>query len=162
MRERDSGMYDIWIYATTKLIAEIPIMLMIPLWLNILLFFAVGYYDSVAVFMQFYFILLMMVQAATAMGYFLSSIFNHETTAVAFSPIINLPLNLLGGYMINLKSIEGQSPQKYIAWLSFFSPVRYGFQGLMVAQFENYYNMDPTGEDEATQLTIQNSRNICD
>ena len=126
-------MYDIWIYATTKLLAEIPIMLMIPLWLNALLFFAVGYYDSVVVFLQFYFILLMMVQAATAMGYCLSSIFNHETTAVAFSPIINLPLNLLGGYMINLNHIFQQTPQKYIAWLSFFSPVRYGFQGMMVA-----------------------------
>ena len=30
VRERDSGMYDVWTYATTKLIAEIPIMLFVP------------------------------------------------------------------------------------------------------------------------------------
>jgi len=48
---------------------------------------------------------MMMIQAATAMGYCLSSAFNHETTAVAFAPIINMPLNLLGGYMINLSNI---------------------------------------------------------
>ena len=39
------------------------------------------------------------------MGYALSSVFNHETTAVAFAPIVNMPLNLLGGYMINLSTI---------------------------------------------------------
>jgi len=46
-----------------------------------------------------------MVQAATALGYCLSAVFNHETTAVAIAPLVNLPLNLLGGYMINLKDL---------------------------------------------------------
>ena len=39
------------------------------------------------------------------MGYALSSVFNHATTAVAFAPIVNMPLTLLGGYMINLNDI---------------------------------------------------------
>jgi hypothetical protein len=30
VRERASNMYDIWVYATTKMIAEIPIMLLVP------------------------------------------------------------------------------------------------------------------------------------
>jgi hypothetical protein len=70
------------------------------------------------------------------MGYCLSSMFNSETAAVAFAPIINLPLNLLGGYMIGLRGIFQETPQKYLAWLSYLSPVRYGFKGLMLAQFE--------------------------
>lgn len=77
----------------------------------------------------------MMIQAATAMGYALSSVFNHATTAVAFAPIVNMPLNLLGGYMISLKNIFQQSPQRYIAWLEYVSPVRYGFTALCVLQF---------------------------
>jgi hypothetical protein len=72
-------------------------------------------------------VIFMMMQAATAMGYALSSVFNHETTAVAFAPIINMPLNLLGGYMINLKGIFQKSPQRYIAWLMYLSPIRYAF-----------------------------------
>ena len=127
VRERDSGLYQIWIYATTKLLAEIPIMLFVPFLLNLLLYFVIGYEDRLSVFFQFYLILLLMVQAASSLGYFLSSIFNHETTAVAFSPIINLPLNLLGGYMINLKNIFQETPQKYLAWLSYISPTRWGF-----------------------------------
>lgn len=43
MRERASNMYDIWVYATTKWIAEIPIGLFVPFLLNSLMYFAVGY-----------------------------------------------------------------------------------------------------------------------
>ena len=136
VRERDSGLYQIWIYATTKLLAEIPIMLFIPLLLNSMLYFVVGYENRFDTFVQFYLILLLMVQAAASMGYCLSSIFSHESTAVAFSPIINLPLNLLGGYMINLRGIFQKTPQKYIAWLSYILPVGYGFEGLMIAEFK--------------------------
>lgn len=76
-----------------------------------------------------------MVQAATAMGYFLSSVFNSETAAVAFAPIMNLPLSLLGGYMINLTTIKGKWPQQALEWLQYVSPVRYCFNGLMKAQW---------------------------
>ena len=105
MRERDSGMYDIWVYATTKLIAEIPIMLVIPMIFLLMTYFAIGLNDSLTQFIAFYFIIMFMIQASTAMGYALSSAFNHETTAIAFAPIVNMPLNLLGGYMISLPGI---------------------------------------------------------
>ena len=139
MRERDSGMYDIWVYATTKLIAEIPIMLIVPLLFLALTYFAIGLNDSLTQFIAFYFVLMFMIQAATAMGYALSSAFNHATTAVAFAPIVNMPLNLLGGYMIALPGIFSQTPQRYVAWLMYFSPVRYGFKAMMVSQFQNIH-----------------------
>ena len=37
--------------------------------------------------------------------------------------------------MINLKNIFQQPVKRGIAWLMYFSPVRYGFTGMMVAQF---------------------------
>lgn len=124
-------MYDIWVYATTKLIAEIPIMAIVPFVFLLLTYFAIGLTDSFSNFASFFFVLMFMIHAATAMGYALSSIFNHETSAVAFAPIINMPLNLLGGYMIHLGGIFQQRPQRGIAWLMYFSPVRYGFSALM-------------------------------
>jgi len=128
-------MYDIWVYATTKLFAEIPIMLFVPFIFLVVLYFGIGFSDKVTLFCEFYLVLTLMIQAATAMGYALSSIFNHESTAVAFAPIVNMPLNLLGGYMIALDGIFTRSPQKYIAWLMYLSPVRYGFSAMMVSQF---------------------------
>jgi len=124
-------MYDIWVYATTKLIAEIPIMSIVPFVFMLVTYFSIGLTDSASNFFMFYIILTMMIQSATAIGYALSSVFNHETTAVAFAPLINMPLNLLGGFMINTADIFGSSPQKFIGWLMYFSPVHYGFQGLM-------------------------------
>jgi ABC-type multidrug transport system permease subunit len=138
VRERASNMYDIWVYATTKMFAEIPIMLLTPAILVLAIYFTIGFVDSAAAFFQFYLIIALMVQAATAMGYFLSSAFNSETAAVAFAPIINMPLTLLGGYMINLNSIKGQYPQVIVEWVQYLSPVRYCFNGLMQAQWKTY------------------------
>lgn len=135
VRERAGNMYDIWVYATTKMIAEIPIMLLVPLMLLILVYPSIGFQDRLSEFAKFYLILALMVQAATAMGYFLSSVFNSETAAVAFAPIMNLPLSLLGGYMINLKTIKGRWPQEALEWVQYISPVRYCFNGLMRAQW---------------------------
>jgi hypothetical protein len=135
VRERDSGMYDIWVYAATKHLAEMPIMLAVPLLLNSCIYFAIGFTNNIGQWCQFYLILAMMVQAATGLGYCLSSIFNQETTAVACVPLFNIPLTLVAGYLINLKGIFQQTPQKYFAWLMYFSPLHYAFTGMMVAQF---------------------------
>jgi ABC-type multidrug transport system permease subunit len=105
VRERDGGLYDIWVYATTKMIAEQPIMFIVPLVMTMILYWAVRFEDRLTTFFSFYFILMLMVQAASSLGYFLSSMMNSETAAVAFTPIINLPLNLLGGFMISLINI---------------------------------------------------------
>jgi len=39
-------MYDIWIYATTKLIAEIPITLIVPMVFLLITYFAMGLQNS--------------------------------------------------------------------------------------------------------------------
>ena len=43
VRERDSGMYDIWVYAMTKWFAEIPIMLIVPFLINVCIYFSIGF-----------------------------------------------------------------------------------------------------------------------
>jgi len=43
VRERAANMYDIWIYATTKMIAEIPIMLLVPFLLVITVYPSIGF-----------------------------------------------------------------------------------------------------------------------
>lgn len=41
-------MYDVWIYATTKLIAELPIMFIVPLLFNFMVYFAIGFTNSMS------------------------------------------------------------------------------------------------------------------
>ena len=54
---------------------------------------------------------------------------------MACVPLFNIPLTLVAGYLINLKGIFHQTPQKYFAWVMYFSPLHYAFVGMMVAQF---------------------------
>lgn len=144
IRERASGMYEVWVYAMTKWIAEIPTSLVVPLLYNCIMYFSVGFNDIFTEFFQVYIIMALMVQSSTAIGYFLSSVFNHATTAVAFAPIFNQPLNLLGGWMINLDSINGL-PQTLLSWLQWISPVKYGFNGIAAAQFtKKFAELEPT------------------
>lgn len=117
------------------MIAELPTLLMVPLMMNLMLYFAIGFDDKFGAFFKFYLTLILMIQAAVAMGYFVSSIFRAESTAVAFAPIFNMPITLLGGFMISLKGIQQETPQKYAAWMTYLSPVRWGFQGLMLAEY---------------------------
>jgi len=116
VRERASGMYEIWVYAMTKWIAELPIALISPFIFNLIMYFSIGFDDKFTEFFQVYLILALMVQSSTAIGYFLSSIFNHATTAVAFAPIFNQPMNLLGGWMINLDTVNSL-PQTLLGWI---------------------------------------------
>ena len=61
MRERDSGMYDIWVYATTKLIAETPIMALVPLITLIMVYFSIGLQNNFGEFVEYYVIIFMII-----------------------------------------------------------------------------------------------------
>lgn len=54
-------MYDIWVYATTKLLAEIPVMCTVPAVFLFIIYFAVGLSDSATQFVSYYLVLMMMV-----------------------------------------------------------------------------------------------------
>ena len=43
IRERAGNMYDIWVYATTKMFAEIPIMLLVTLILILVVYPSIGF-----------------------------------------------------------------------------------------------------------------------
>ena len=62
-------------------------------------------------------------------------LFDDANTAGLLIVYIMSLTNLVGGFMMSLDGIFQKTPQRYIAWLTFFSPVRYGFFGMMSAQF---------------------------
>jgi len=50
IRERAGNMYDIWVYATTKMFAEIPIMLLVPLILVVFVYPSIGFQNRLSEF----------------------------------------------------------------------------------------------------------------
>ena len=82
-------------------------------------------------FFYFYLILMLLTQCAASFGYFMSSIFNKEETAVSIAPVIMQPIILFGGQFANAGNI-----QSWISWFQYISPVRYGFEAVVVNEFE--------------------------
>lgn len=127
VRERECSLYDVWVYVVTKFVAEIPVMMFAPFILNALNYFVIGFENTVETFLKFYLILLLATWASSSIGYTLSACFNSESMAVGLCSLVQGPLLLFGGYYISLKGVFQETPQKYIAWMSYFSPGRWAF-----------------------------------
>lgn len=67
-------------------------------------------------------------------------------TAVSLLPLIMVPVLLFGGLMAKLTLIP-----KYISWVQYISPVRYGFSAIMLSQLEgkSFLVVTPVGVVDA-------------
>ena len=126
-RERVTDMYDIWVYVFTKWVAELPVTAFVPAIVVFMVYYAVPFVNRGQNFLMFYIILALQTQAAIAIGQFQSAFFESETKAVGFSTIIGNPVMLFGGFYISLNGIMKMTPQKFIAWFQYISPVRWAF-----------------------------------
>jgi hypothetical protein len=64
---------------------------------TVIVYFGIGMTIEASKFFYFYLILMLLTQCAASFGYFMSSIFNREETAVSLAPIIMQPIILFGG-----------------------------------------------------------------
>lgn len=60
--------------------------------------------------------------------------------------------------MISLKGIFQKTPQKFLAWLSYVSPVRWGFQGMMLTEFRPIADGEYNPRFFATNLTANETQ----
>lgn len=75
-------MYDVGPYYLTKTLIDFPIIISVPMIFSIVVYFGVGLTVTAGQFFYFYFVLFMLAFTASSFGYFISSIFNQEETAV--------------------------------------------------------------------------------
>ena len=94
-------MYRVAPYYLSKIIAEFPIQLFTPMLYLIIVYFGVGLTITAGQFFYAYLILEFLVQCSASFGYFISSIFDQEETAVQIAPIFILPLMLFSGFFAN-------------------------------------------------------------
>ena len=70
--------------------------------------------------------------AAVSMGYFISSAIKDSTTALILSPVLAMPLMLVGGLYANADIMP-----IYITVFSYISPMMYAFNNLAKLEFSN-------------------------
>lgn len=76
--------------------------------------------------------MLLLCVASSSIGYFVSSLFSREETAVMISPLITMPLFLFSGFFSN----NGSYPE-WIGWFQWVSPVTYSVGAMVRNEFGN-------------------------
>ena len=74
IRENSSNLYSVGVYYTSKLVLELPLLLIMPLLENLLTFHGIGYAQGT--FWQFYLVYALTVQVGTGLGYLISACFS--------------------------------------------------------------------------------------
>jgi len=97
LREQANRMYNVVPYYLGKMIVDIPIVAISSLLFVSLLYFGVGLTITAHQFFIFYAANYLTGEAAASLGYLVSSMFDHEETAVELAPVIAMPIILFGG-----------------------------------------------------------------
>ena len=77
------------------------------------------------------FSLILISLASNALGFLISAASRDKQTALIITPLVLLPLLLLGGLYVNT-----ESPPAFISWLKYISVFYWGFSALAVAEYD--------------------------
>ena len=98
-------MYNVVPYYFGKMIVDIPVVALCSILMVSVLYFGVGLTITTKQFFIFFAANYLLGEVAASLGYFISSIFEHEEAAVELAPIIVMPIVLFGGQFSNAGTI---------------------------------------------------------
>ncbi|KAF5303835.1 hypothetical protein FQR65_LT08092 [Abscondita terminalis] len=144
LREHRNGMYRTDIYFISKMIADLPLFVAIPIITISICYYTIGLNPEMPKFFIAAGVMILVTNTATSFGYLVSCLSNTVDMALSLAAPLMIPFFLFGGFLINLNSIP-----VYFKWLSHISWFRYGYEAFMVNQWTgvNYIN--------CTELTSQ-------
>ena len=130
-KERASGLYHISAYYTAKSIAELQIQFVLPsLFFNIIYWMS-GIHqlpEDLGMYFVLWLLLLLFVTAGSSVGSFFGAYFEDPGIALLYMPVLVLGWMLFAGYFSRLIP-------SWLVWLSYLSPVNYGFDAALQVVF---------------------------
>lgn len=158
LREFRAGYYCLTAYYFSKVLVELPYQIIFPALLLIIAYYMIGLNPAFSAYLLAACLLIFCAITGTAIGTFISAIFDDVGLALAVLPLFLLPVLLFSGLFVN----SGNFPV-WLSWLQYGSPVRYSFSGLLQNQFNSYTfnNCNPSllncsGERALEQLGFAN------
>lgn len=112
LREQANQMYGLTAYFLTKNLIDMPILLIQPLIVLVIVFWGIGFYDSLTTFWGFYLAIMLVGQTAAGLGFMISTSVDNIASASAISNLITLPAILFGGLFVNDSTVF-----KAVGWL---------------------------------------------
>lgn len=113
-------MYRVISYYLGKIIAELPLAIIVPCIFNILSYFLIGFNDGASNIALSFLILILAYNAAGAFSLLISALIKNKEVAVALLPVLVVPFMLFSGYFVNQSNIpEWLVPFEYISVFKF-------------------------------------------
>lgn len=132
LREYGIGLYRVDVYFFSKMFAELPMFIFIPVLFSAVVYFMVGLYESADAFLICCGVLILVANISVSFGYLISTAANSVNTALAIAPPLLVPLIMFGGFFLNSGSVPD-----YFIWLEYLSWFKYSNELLAINQWQN-------------------------
>lgn len=130
-REYQSRWYNFNSYFISKIIADMPLNLIISILMTSIIYFWVGLQNNADKYFTFLGIIIMSTSCGNILGTFISSLFDYFYIAMIFVPTIMMPMLLFSGFFVNNETIP-----VYFDWIKYLSPIKYNFNALALNEFD--------------------------
>jgi ATP-binding cassette subfamily G (WHITE) protein 2 len=131
VREHRNGMYRPSAYYMGKILQDVPLGLLVQFVFATIAYYMVGLQNTAEKFGYFYLISALVMLNSYSMCMFMSNISKNYAVANVIAPLVLVLYLLPSGFLINLDSIP-----VYWRWIKYISFFRYGFEALVINEFD--------------------------
>ena len=136
LREYANKTYGWGPYFIAKSIIELPIQLILPTFFSLVVYFALGFNNSIDHFGFFLLVLMCAVSCGASMGFFLGCVFQTLQAAVQLNQLVVVLPIIFNGIIANLHDLP-----VYLRWITYLSVYRYECEALIYNEFEDKVEM---------------------
>ncbi|XP_054160067.1 protein white-like [Oppia nitens] len=136
-REHSNNVYRVSPYFLTKMLAELPIYVIIPSIFVLTIYFMVGLNNNIYRLLICICICILIANVASSFGYLMALLTYNISSALMLSTPLLIPLLTFGGLFNNIESIPS-----YLIWIKYISWFYYGYESLVINQWDGVDNID--------------------
>jgi len=157
LMEMTNDSYSAILYYISKLVSEFPLMVALPTLYLIIVYWSMDLASGAEAFFIAWFIAFSTAYTGNAFGMFAASLFPKPEVAMALTPLMIMPMFIVGGLFANTDRLE-----PYWVWLNGISFPRYAYKAFIVNEFNHVQGLCPSNRtidvwDPSTNMTVQRS-----
>lgn len=138
-KEYNSGLYGVTSYYFSKIIIELPFVMILPWMFVAIIYWVVKFNPGAEHFFLLGGCIVCVCLLGNMWGVFLGAAIPNPKLALQFAPLVFVPFLLFSGYTTNTNNIG-----VYLKWLEYISPFRYAFEWAVYNEFEGTdFNPNP-------------------
>lgn len=154
-REMESGLYGLPAFFFSRWIVEVPFRVLFPLTYSSILYFMFGLQETGEKFILFTVTLILIDNCGTNMAVMICSVFPDVQQAMQAGPAFIMPLMVFSGFYVNLSSLGW-----WFRWISYISPVRYGYAAIIKNEMDGLVFHCNTGASSCIRTGDQVIRSL--